>query len=84
MSRPLLAQGGVITAANGDVLNFFSEDPPFSVNLDYSFEIGHVAFVGGAGRFENATGWYQLHGEDAIGAGPFTLTGEISSVGSSK
>jgi hypothetical protein len=39
---------------------------------------------GGTGRFENAVGQYRLFGEDAIGAGPFTLEGQISSVGSSK
>ena len=84
MSRPFLAQGGTITAANGDMLIAFDDEVTLTIFPDYSFEIGPVDFVGGTGRFENATGWYQLHGEDAIGAGPFTLTGEISSVGSSK
>lgn len=84
MTRPFLAQGGTITAANGDVLMAFGDEVTLSIFPDYSFEIGPVSFVGGTGRFKNATGWYQLYGEDAIGAGPFTLTGEISSVGSSK
>ena len=84
MMRPLLAQGGVIKAANGDVLNVFGDEAVVSVFSDYSFEIGPVNFIGGTGRFENTVGWYVLHGEDVIGAGPATMTGEISSVGSSK
>jgi len=84
MTRPFLAQGGAITAANGDVLVVFGDEATLSILSDLSFEIGPVNFVGGTGRFENATGWYQLFGEDAVGAGAFTLTGEISSVGSGK
>jgi hypothetical protein len=85
MNRPLLAQGGAITAANGDVLKVFGTEATLTIFSDFSFEIGPVDFVpGGTGRFENVTGWYQLHAEDAINAGPFTLEGEISSVGSSK
>ena len=84
MARPFLAQGGAITAAIGDVLIAFSDEVTLAVFPDYSFEIGPVDLTGGTGRFENATGWYQLWGADAIAAGPFTLTGEISSVGSSK
>lgn len=83
--RPLLAQGGEFIAANGDVLRVFGERATLTVDLtDFSFEIGPVDFAGGTGRFENATGWYQLYGEDALTGGAFTLVGEISSVGSSK
>jgi hypothetical protein len=84
MSREFLAQGGEFKAANGDVLIPFGTEATLSLFGDYSFEIGPVDFVGGTGRFENATGWYRLYGADAIGAGPFTMIGEISSVGSSK
>lgn len=84
MNRELLAHGGAITAANGDVLNIFGTRATLTLFLDYSFEIGPADFAGGTGRFENATGWYQLYGEDAIGAGPGIMVGEISSVGSSK
>ena len=84
MSRLLLAHGGAIKAANGDTLNIFGEEAILTINMDYSFEIGPAAFSGGSGRFKNATGWYQLYGEDAIGAGPGKMVGEISSVGSSK
>ena len=84
MSREFLAQGGEFKAANGDVLKVFGTEATLSVFPDLSFEIGPVDLAGGTGRFENATGWYRLYGADAIGAGPFTLTGELSSVGSSK
>jgi hypothetical protein len=84
MSRSLLAHTGAITAANGDVLTIFGTRATVTVFPDFSFEIGPADFAGGTGRFENATGWYQLYGEDAIGAGPGKMVGEISSVGSSK
>lgn len=84
MARPFLAQGGAFTAANGDVLIAFGDEPVLSIFPDLSFEIGPVDFSGGTGRFENATGWYDLYGENALGGGAFTLTGEISSVGSSR
>ena len=84
LSRTLLAQIAEFHAANGDALYAFGEEATVLIFPDFSFEIGPVDFNGGTGRFENAVGWYRLYGDDAIGAGPFTLEGEISSVGSAR
>ena len=80
-------QSAAIVAANGDILyahgTAVGDGTQFILHPDMSFEIFPVPFVGGTGRFENATGYYHLYGDDLAG-GSFTATGLISSVGSSR
>jgi hypothetical protein len=86
----VLSQTAWMTAANGDVLladGTMDDDPPIGGDLipGVSFSIGPVLFDGGTGRFENAAGWYTLQGDySGDPGGKFTITGMISSVGSSK
>lgn len=80
-------QSSAITAANGDILyaHGTAVDDGIQIVADLdagTFEVFPVPFVGGTGRFSNATGYYHLTG--TLGGGPFWATGWISSVGSSK
>lgn len=86
-SYVLYVQSGAITAANGDILyahgTAADDGTQIVADLDAgTFEVFPVPFVGGTGRFANATGYYHLTG--TLGGGPFSATGWISSVGSSK
>lgn len=65
-----------------------SEDDGTEMVIDWSdpnlsFEIEGPQFVGGTGRFENATGWCHRYAESLFG-GAFIMEGKLSSVGSSK
>jgi hypothetical protein len=64
--------GGVFTAANGDKLNFVI----VSGTLDVSTGIGtgDFAFVGGTGRFANATGHVSGVIEQNVVTGAYVLT----------
>lgn len=86
----LISHYSVLEAANGDMLYVYgSEDDGTEMVIDWtdpnlSFEILGAQIIGGTGRFENATGeWFSLSSPSIFG-GPFTVVGEISSVGSSK
>ena len=80
-------QSATFVAANGDLLFAFGSEADDGTQIivhdDMSFEIFPVPFVGGTGRFANATGYYHLYGE-SLGGGAFTAEGLVSSVGSSK
>jgi hypothetical protein len=86
-NRPFLSQSFKMVAANGDILLGFGSAAEDGAGLilypDLSFEVGPVPFVGGTGRFDGATGWYRVKAENMLG-GPFTMEGEISTVGSNK
>jgi hypothetical protein len=85
----LLTTSQEVVAANGDKLFFSGSIGDGTVMVidwadpDLSFEILGLTFVGGTGRFENASGWLDLSSESIYG-GSSMMEGEISSVGSSK
>lgn len=82
----LLVHAQTFRAANGDLLYGFGTadgGTEIIIHPDMSFDIVHALFAGGTGRFSNATGSYDLHGESTQG-GAATIDGWISSVGSSK
>jgi hypothetical protein len=80
----------MMVGANGDIL--YTHGTPAADGTEWilapdfdSWEILTVPLVGGTGRFQNVTGWYDLSGNGfASMVGSFTLEGMISSVGSSK
>lgn len=85
----LLTSSQEIVAANGDKLFFYGSIGDGTVIVidwtdpNLSFEILGLTFVGGTGRFENASGRVDLSSESLYG-GSAVMKGEISSVGSSK
>jgi len=86
----LISSTQELVAANGDILYLYgTEDDGIELVIDWtdpnlSWAILGAKIVGGTGRFDNATGeWFSLSSPSLFG-GPFTIVGEISSVGSSK
>ena len=86
-SRPFLSHSTTMMAANGDLLyshgSAAGDGTQMVIHPDLSFAIVSAPLVGGTGRFRDATGSYNLYG-DNIAGGAFTLEGWISSVGSSR
>ncbi len=80
---------GTITAANGDQIfgmySFRDDVIEFTLLGDLSFDLD-LEITGGTGRFKGATGNATAVGSANIFTGKFSvkLTGEISTVGSSK
>jgi hypothetical protein len=80
---------GALTAANGDNVRFLASPAMGSawvLNPDFTFALTNSHFVGGTGRFTNATGTYSCAGtsNSTLTAGTLNCEGTISSVGSGK
>jgi hypothetical protein len=84
-----VSSAGTITAANGDILNFYGSQEHGTTHPFYpdgTWELTNGYYDGGTGRFEHAEGSYDCAGtyNETITGGTMRCQGMISSVGSSK